>query len=53
MRINRTIIARIVLTLGAVGSVAAGTVAPIWASTSSATAVVASASASPGYLYSA
>jgi hypothetical protein len=51
MRINRTIIARAILTLGAVGSVAVGTVAPIWASTSSATAVVASSSASPNYLF--
>jgi hypothetical protein len=50
MRINRTLIARVVLTLGAVGSVAAGTVAPIWASTSSATAVVASSSQSPNML---
>lgn len=51
MRINRAIIARAVLTLGAVGSVMAGTVAPIWASTSSATAVVASHSPSPSYVY--
>ncbi|HEV3380268.1 MAG TPA: hypothetical protein VG142_04745 [Trebonia sp.] len=49
MRINRTIIARAVLTLGAVGSVMAGTVAPIWAAANSTTAVTASSSASPNW----
>lgn len=50
MRINRTVLARAVLTLGAVGSVMAGTVAPIWASGGSVTAVVAaSPSAGPDW----
>jgi hypothetical protein len=51
MRINRTIIARAVLTLGAVGSVMAGTVAPIWASASAAPSAVTASAASPGYFY--
>ena len=34
MRINRTIITRAILTLGAAGSIMAGTVAPIWANPS-------------------
>lgn len=52
MRINRTIIARAVLTLGAVGSVMAGTVAPVWVSANAASAVVASHAPSPDTLYS-
>jgi hypothetical protein len=52
MRSNRTIIARAVLTLGAVGSVMAGTVAPIWASASATTSVVSASAATPGYFYS-
>lgn len=51
MRINRTIIARAVLTLGAVGSVMAGTVAPIWASAGAATSVPVASAASPSYFY--
>jgi hypothetical protein len=51
MRINRTIIARAVLTLGAVGSVMAGTVAPIWASASATTSVTVASAASPNYFY--
>ncbi len=51
MRINRTLIARAVLTLGAVGSVMTGVVAPIWANGSPAAAVAASRSSSPDILY--
>jgi hypothetical protein len=51
VRINRTLIARAVLTLGAVGSVMAGTVAPIWASASPAAVAVASHSTSPDFYY--
>lgn len=51
MCINRTIIARAALTLGAVGSVMAGTVAPIWASASPPGVVIASRPSSPDILY--
>ena len=51
MRINRTIIARAILTLGAAGSIMAGTVAPIWASQATTAGVVASSSPSPNMYY--
>lgn len=49
MRIKRTILAPVVLTLGALGFLA-GSVAPVVASAASGSAVVASSS-SPGYMY--
>jgi hypothetical protein len=51
MRINRTIITRAILTLGAAGSIMAGTVAPIWASATPATTAVVAASQSPNMFY--
>lgn len=47
MSINRTIIARAILTLGAAGSIMAGTVAPIWATQAAGVGVVASSTGSP------
>lgn len=51
MKINRTIIARAILTLGAAGSIMAGTVAPIWASQASSVTAVASSSSTPNMYY--
>lgn len=51
MRINRTIIARAILTLGAAGSIMAGTVAPIWATQAASVGTVASSSSSPDVVY--
>jgi len=51
VQINRTIIARAILTLGAAGSIMAGTVAPIWASQASSVTAVTAASSTPNMYY--
>jgi hypothetical protein len=50
MRIKRTIIAPVILTLGAAGSILAGAVAPVVAAQAVTGGAVASAS-SPNYIY--
>lgn len=51
MRINRSLIARAILTLGAAGSIMAGTVAPIWASQTASASVVAESASPSGIIY--
>lgn len=53
MRNKRSVIASIVLTLGAAGSVMAGSIAPMFASPATAVGVVASSSSSPDIMYGA